>query len=157
MLRKPSGKNLHLYISGMEINKLVKTDFENYLDLMRQFRPIDTDITYDTFCQIYDKIFTNSEVYVARNDGKIVGSITVIYEQKFINNLAMYAHIEDVIVDTNYRKYKIGSSLLDYAKYQALKKKCYKCTLVCSPELSGFYQYNDFEEKGIHMTYLIDK
>lgn len=139
----------------MEINKLVKTDFENYLDLMRQFRPIDTDITYDTFCQIYDKIFTNSEIYVARNDGKIVGSITVIYEQKFINNLAMYAHIEDLIVDTNYRKYKIGSSLLDYAKYQALMKKCYKCTLGCSAELSGFYQYNDFEEKGIHMTYVI--
>ena len=139
----------------MEINKLVKTDFENYLDLMRQFRPIDTDITYDTFCQIYDKIFTNSEIYVARNDGKIVGSITVIYEQKFINNLAMYAHIEDVVVDTNYRKYKIGSSLLDYAKYQALEKNCYKCTLVCSPELSRFYQYNDFEEKGLHMTYAI--
>ena len=139
----------------MEINKLVKTDFQNYLDLMRQFRPIDSDITYDTFCQIYDKIFTNSEIYVARNDGKIVGSITVIYEQKFINNLAMYAHIEDVVVDTNYRKHKIGSSLLDYAKYQALMKKCYKCTLVCSAELSGFYQYNDFEEKGIHMTYVI--
>jgi GNAT superfamily N-acetyltransferase len=139
----------------MEINKLVKTDFQNYLDLMRQFRPIDTDITYDTFCQIYDKIFTNSEIYVARIDNKIIGSITVIYEQKFINNLAMYAHIEDVVVDTNYRKHKIGSSLLDYAKYQALEKNCYKCSLVCSPELSGFYQYNDFEEKGIHMTYVI--
>jgi glucosamine-phosphate N-acetyltransferase len=141
----------------MEINTLVKTDFENYLDLMRQFRPIDTDITYDTFCQIYDKIFTNSEIYVARLDGKIIGSITVIYEQKFINNLAMYAHIEDVVVDTNYRKHKIGSSLLDYVKYQAIRFQCYKCTLSCSRELSGFYQYNDFEEKGIHMTYLIDE
>jgi GNAT superfamily N-acetyltransferase len=139
----------------MEIDTLVKTDFQNYLELMRQFRPIDTDITYDTFCQIYDKIFTNSEIYVARIDNKIIGGITVIYEQKFIKNLAMYAHIEDVIVDTNYRKCKIGSSLLDYAKYQALEKNCYKCTLVCSPELSGFYQYNDFEEKGIHMTYVI--
>ena len=137
----------------MEINTLDKTDFQSYLDLMRQFRPIDTEITFDIFCKTYDKIFSNSEIYVARTDNKIIGSITVIYEQKFINNLAIYAHIEDVVVDMNYRSLKIGSSLLDYAKSKAKEKNCYKCTLVCSQKLSRFYSHNDFEENGIHMIY----
>lgn len=141
------------------INHLEKGDFKNYLDLMNQFRPVDTDMTFDNFCEMYDKIFTCGEIYVARDDNKIIGSITVIYEQKFIHHGAIYAHIEDVVVDNDYQNtgskkgLKIGSQLLEYAKQKSSEKNCYKCNLVCSEDLSLFYRKNQFEEKGIHMTY----
>jgi ribosomal protein S18 acetylase RimI-like enzyme len=134
---------------------LEKKDFKEYLNLMKQFRPIEKEITYDKFCEIYDKIFTSSEIYVARIDNKIIGSVTIIYEQKFINNSSIYAHIEDVIVDEEYRNLKIGTQLLDHAKKCSIEKNCFKCTLVCSKEVSTFYIKNNFEERGVNMSFLI--
>ena len=100
----------------MDIRKLEKNDYKNYLNLMNQFRPIQQNIDFDTFSNIYDQIFKSNEIYVALMDKNIIGSITVIYEQKFINNCALYAHIEDIIVDENFRNNKIGSKLLNYVK-----------------------------------------
>tara|TARA_B100000575_G_scaffold203114_1_gene164748 strand:+ start:2907 stop:3338 length:432 start_codon:yes stop_codon:yes gene_type:complete len=139
------------------INNLEKNDYQNYLNLMNQFRPIQNEITYELFCELYDKIFLSSDIYVYRLNNKIVGSIKVFYEQKFINNCALYAHVEDVIVDKNYRHLKIGSQLLDYVKTKAKEKDCFKCTLVCSEEVSKFYIKNQFEKRGIHMSFLIKK
>lgn len=140
------------------INRLEKGDFQNYLDLMNQFRPVETNMSFDKFSEMYDKIFTYGEIYVARYENKIIGSITVIYEQKFIHHGAIYAHIEDVVVDNDYQNtgskkgLKIGSRLVDYAKQKSSEKNCYKCSLVCSEDLSPFYVKKEFEEKGLHMT-----
>lgn len=144
---------------SIEINCLEKCDFQNYLDLMNQFRPVETDMSFDKFCEIYDKIFTYGEIYVARDENKIIGSITVIYEQKFIHHGAIYAHIEDVVVDIEYQStgskkgLKIGSQLIDYAKQKSMEKNCYKCTLACTEDISPFYRKKQFQEKGLHMTY----
>lgn len=139
------------------INNLEKNDYQNYLTLMNQFRPINNKISYELFCELYDKIFLSSEIYVARLNNKIIGSIKVFFEQKFINNCALYAHVEDVIVDEKYRHLKIGSQLLDYVKKKAVEKNCFKCTLVCSEEVKNFYLNNQFEKRGINMSFLIKK
>jgi GNAT superfamily N-acetyltransferase len=111
-------------------------------------------ISFEKFCEYYDIIFKNSEIFVARLNDKIVGSITIIYDQKFINNYALYAHIEDVVVDEDYRTLKIGSKLIEHVKNRCIEKNCRKCSLVCSKEISSFYLKNHFEEKGIHMTFI---
>ena len=68
------------------INNLEKNDYQNYLNLMNQFRPIQNNFSYELFGSLYDKIFLSSEIYVARLNNNIIGSIKVFYEQKFINN-----------------------------------------------------------------------
>lgn len=109
---------------------------------MRQFRPIEYEISFEKFCEIYDTVFKNSEIFVARIDNKIVGSIALIYDQKFINNYSLYAHIEDVVVDEKHRHLKIGRKLLDYAKNRLNGKNCAKCTLTCSKEISGLNPFS---------------
>lgn len=140
----------------MLIKKLSKNDFQKYIKLMKQFRPIDINLTKNDFENLYDKIFLNSEIYITELNENIVGSITIIYEQKFINNLSLYAHIEDVIVHQDYRNKKIGSALLEFAKNRAKEKGCFKCVLVCSEENSNFYLKNNFEKRGVCMSYLIN-
>lgn len=140
---------------SVQITILQKNDYADYLNLMRQFRPIDYTISFEQFCELYDIIFKNSEIFVARLNNKIVGSITLIYDQKFINNYSLYAHIEDVVVDENYRQLKIGSKLIEHVKNRATEKNCRKCTLTCSKEISSFYLKNHFEEKGILMTFTL--
>ncbi len=139
----------------MEIKILQKKDYLKYLNLIGQFRPINILIDQDKFDEIYNKIFLNSEIYVAFIDEKMVGSITVIYEQKFIHNLSIYAHIEDVIVDKSHRHMKIGSKLLDFVKQRAKEKKCFKLSLVCGDNVKQFYLTNNFEERGLNMSFLL--
>ena len=141
----------------MDIRKLEKNDYKNYLNLMNQFRPIQQNLDFDSFSNIYDQIFKSSEIYVALIEKNIIGSITVIYEQKFINNFALYAHIEDLIVDENFRNNKIGSKLLNYVKKKAFEKNCFKCTIVCNKDVANFYFKNNFEDRGLNMSYLIQK
>ena len=137
------------------IRLLQKTDFEHYISLINQFRPINMEITFEKFDEIYDIIFKSSEIYVACVDEKIVGSITVFYEQKFIHKLSVYAHIEDVIVDENKRHMKIGSAMLSYVKNITKQKGCFKCLLVCNENIKQFYLKNDFEERGLNMSFLL--
>ena len=59
------------------INNLEKNDFQNYLHLMNQFRPINKEISYELFCELYDKIYLSSEIYVVRLNNNIIGSINV--------------------------------------------------------------------------------
>ena len=141
----------------MNIRKLEKNDFHSYLGLISQFRPITVDIDQTKFNEIYEAIFNRgSEIYVAiDDDGKMLGSITVIYEQKFIHNLSVYAHIEDVIVDENHRHLRIGSKLLDFVKLISKDKNCFKLSLVCNENVKKFYAVNDFDERGINMSFLL--
>jgi len=94
------------------IRILKKTDCQEYINLISKFRPIDINITQEIFDKIYDKIFLNSIILVYLENNKIVGSITLIIEQKFIYNLGKIGHIEDVFVDNNYRNKGIGSDLI---------------------------------------------
>lgn len=137
------------------IRILKKNDCKEYINLIRKFRQIDINITQDIFNKIYDQIFLNSVILVYIESNKIVGSVTLIIEQKFIYNLSKIGHIEDVFVDNNYRNKGIGSKLIQKALEFSKEKGCYKVILVCNKETSNFYKYNKFEIRGLHMSYLI--
>ena len=40
---------------------------------------------------------------------KIIGTITTIIELKFIHGMSKVAHVEDFVVDSEYRKMKLGT------------------------------------------------
>ena len=137
------------------IRLLLKKDYEKYLQLINQFRPV-KNITFNDFCVQYDKIFnSNSKILIYEKDNKIIGSITLIIEFKIIYDLSKVCHIEDIIVDNNFRRMGIGSSLLNEVKRIAKDENCYKVTLVCNKDISLFYKKNDFEIRGNHMSQLL--
>ena len=51
-----------------------------------------------------------------KNSKKIVGSITVLIEEKLIHNFGKVAHIEDVVVDESMRGFGLGKKLLEIAE-----------------------------------------
>ena len=83
----------------------------------------------------------------------IKGAITVILEQKMIHSGKKVAHIEDVVVDSQWRNKKVGSKLLKYAVTYAKEKDCYKTILNCSEELIPFYARHGFTTKNVEMSY----
>ena len=83
----------------------------------------------------------------------IKGAITVILERKMIHSGKKVAHIEDVVVDSQWRCKKIGSELLKYAIKYAQDNDCYKTILNCSEELIPFYAKHGFTTKNVEMSY----
>lgn len=139
----------------MLYTKLERGDKDLYIDLMKNFRPLDINMTTEKFEEIYDKIFQSGCIIVCKEFQKIIGSITILLEYKFINNFAVYGHIEDVFVDENYRNKKIGKKLVEEAVNFCKEKKCFKISLNCNEKLKNFYSLNGFENRQINMSRLI--
>ena len=164
-------KIIKLFIYGNQdfiYRKLEKRDYKDYLILMNGFRPTDINISQDYFDKIYDSIMhsssntsnsnnssINNKIIICEYMGKIIGSITVLIEQKYINNFAKYAHIEDVFVDKDFRHMKIGSELIKESLKYCKDINVFKASLNCSDTLEKFYSMNNFEKRQINMSQLI--
>ncbi|MDR4510545.1 MAG: GNAT family N-acetyltransferase [Nitrososphaeraceae archaeon] len=116
---------------------------------------LDKNLILELYFAIKKK--SNSKIFVAILENKIVGSITTIIEQKFIHNGGKVCHIEDVVTRKGYEKMGIGSLLVKKAIEFAILENCYKVILSCSEQNFSFYQKNGFYKHEITMRLDIDK
>lgn len=90
-------------------------------------------------------------IFVAEEGGRIVGSITLLLEEKFIRGGSTAAHIEDVAVEKGAQGRGVGRMLVERALGEARGRGCYKTVLDCSEKLAGFYEKCGFERSGVCM------
>lgn len=88
----------------------------------------------------------NDIIYVAIHNGKIIGTATLLIQRKMIRNFSNAGFIEDVIVHRDYRRQKIGTSLIKLLIEEAKQANCYKIVLSCKKEITEFYKKIGFEE-----------
>ena len=73
-------------------------------------------------------------------EGRVIGTATILVENKLLHYGSCVGHIEDVVVDKNSRLSGVGKELVkacvDFGRY----KKCYKAILDCSKENIPFYE-----------------
>ena len=132
------------------IRKLTESDYNEYLFLIRQFRP--TTFTLEEFKNLLSIMNHNSTIWIVEHNNEIIGTATILYEYKFIHNIGKSAHIEDVCIDERYRNKGIGNFLINFVVDEAEKKNCYKIILDCNEKLENFYNKSGFEKKGIQMA-----
>ena len=90
------------YVHGL----LEKGDYyKNYLQLMNQLRPTNV-YSYSRFEKIFNEIQKDKKhnIFVIEEDNVIVGTVTIVLETKFIYEGERLGHIEDLVVDKDYRK-----------------------------------------------------
>ena len=142
-------------MSELIIRKIIETDLENgfleSLDNLRQTSNLEQSSVRDILKKILDN--ENHIIHVAELNGKIVGSTTLLIEQKFIHAGGFVGHIEDVVVNKEFEGQGIGMklvlSLLDVAK----ERKCYKTILNCENKLIPFYEKIGFKQKSTEMRF----
>ncbi|AYV82182.1 MAG: acetyltransferase GNAT family protein [Homavirus sp.] len=136
------------------IDTLKKTDYDKgFLQLLEKLTVVGADtITFEDFCKQYDRL--KNEVYVIRNrsTNRIVATGSIFIEHKFIRNLSSVAHIEDVVVDPEYRGHNLGKSIVNHLIGIAIDKGCYKVILDCSDNNIVFYEKCGFARKGVEMS-----
>ncbi|MEE8132733.1 MAG: GNAT family N-acetyltransferase [Nitrososphaerales archaeon] len=94
------------------------------------------------------------KIFVAIKDNKeVIGSITILMEQKFIHNGGRVGHIEDVVTRKGYESKGVGSALVRVALEYAQRMKCYKVILSCSEKNVPFYERIGFKKHETSMRY----
>ena len=96
---------------------------------------------------------TNHIIYVAIDNKKIVGSTTLLIEQKFIHDGGLVGHIEDVVVRKDYEGKRIGIKLVTSMLERAKEKNCYKTILDCKDDVKQFYERIGFKRESNGMRY----
>ena len=142
-------------MSELIIRKIIESDLENgfleSLDNLRQTSNLEQSSVRDILKKILEN--ENHIIHVAELNGKIVGSTTLLIEQKFIHEGGFVGHIEDVVVNKEFEGQGIGMklvlSLLDVAK----ERKCYKTILNCEDKLIPFYEKIGFKQKSTEMRF----
>jgi len=123
----------------------------NGLDMSRGFLETlsslaDADLTCDEAVKILrNRIRAGIVTYVARVDGQVVGTASLLVEDKFIHNGGRVAHIEDVATHRDFTKQGIGAALVHHATERARELGCYKAILNCAENLVPFYERLGFQ------------
>jgi glucosamine-phosphate N-acetyltransferase len=73
------------------------------------------------------------------DEGQVLGTTTLLVEQKFIHGGGLVGHIEDVAVRPGNEGRGVGSAVVKAAVQLAKENGCYKVILDCKPELVDFY------------------
>ena len=142
-------------MSEIKIRDIVESDIDNgFLESLDSLRNA-SDLNKDTAREILKKIIGNPDhiIHVAEVDGKVVGSTTLLIEQKFIHKGGKVGHIEDVVVSKEFEGRGIGIKLVTSLLEVAKAKNCYKTILDCKQELIPFYERIGFKQESNQMRY----
>jgi len=97
------------------------------------------------------RLKAGTQTFVAIIDGKVVGTVSLLVELKFLHAGGKVGHIEDVAVHANYRHRRIGSALMEHATQMAWKLGCYKVILNCFERVSPFYVQLGYKQHDVGM------
>jgi len=129
---------------------LSKNDYEQYFQLINEFRL--TNYTKEQFVHFLEEENKNIHIWVIEVNNELIASGTILYETKLIHNISLYAHIEDIIVSSKYRKKGYGLTLLTELVSVCKKNNSYKILLDCQEELIKFYESSGFKKNGSQMV-----
>jgi glucosamine-phosphate N-acetyltransferase len=150
------------------VRNIESDDYENgVVELLSQLTVIDkqgvTQQLFTEYCQrlqgnqwhktvvAFDTTYDSSVGYNIYSK-QVIGIATLLIEPKLIHNCSVVGHIEDVVVDKNYRGKGLGKRLIDRLTKDARNAGCYKVILDCSECNVPFYEKCGFTRHGVEMS-----
>jgi glucosamine-phosphate N-acetyltransferase len=134
-------------MTDIVIRKIQESDldggFLESLDSLRQASNLDKKKAKS----ILKKITSNPDhvIFVATQGKRVIGSTTLLIEQKFIHDGGKVGHIEDVVVSKEHQGKGIGEKIMLAALEYAKKQGCYKTILDCGNNVKPFYEKIGFK------------
>ena len=134
---------------------------KGYIQLLSQLSPTceTSDLGFNSACDFFLKNSETYHIYVIENTltNTIIASGTLLIEQKIIHNCSKVGHIEDIIIDQDYRGMKLGKRIIQHLVEKAKAIKCYKIILDCNEDNVEFYRKLGFETNSVHMAMYLPK
>ncbi|EXJ62856.1 glucosamine-phosphate N-acetyltransferase [Cladophialophora yegresii CBS 114405] len=142
---------------GYTIRPLRRSDYYGgFLPTLRVLTTVG-EPTLAEFNARYDFISSRNDTYyilvICDETATVVGTGAVIVERKFIHNMGLVGHIEDIAVAKNQQGKKLGLRIIQSLDAVAEKVGCYKSILDCSEANEGFYVKCGFKRAGLEMAH----
>lgn len=132
----------------MNVRELLIGDFElGLMNLLGQLT-VAPNIKFEDFVKQYIKLGHNTKIYVIEKEKKIIGYGSIYIDFKFYRNCKNIGHIEDIIIDKEFRGHGYSKFIIDRLLEFAKEKECYKIILNCIDGYTGFYQKMGFKLEG---------
>lgn len=154
--KKANFKNnvsIHNPGDDLVVRPLKISDYENgYMQLLSELTVIG-DVDKETFTKRFNKMKEcKNTYYIAviedKKLGQLVGTATLVIEQKFIHSASMRGRIEDVVVNSCCRGKQLGKLLVETMTLLGKSLGCYKMSLECKEENIVFYQSFGYKSDG---------
>ncbi|KAF2136627.1 uncharacterized protein K452DRAFT_322285 [Aplosporella prunicola CBS 121167] len=143
--------------AGYSVRPVQRADYHaGFLDVLRVLTTVGEvseakwDERFDWMTRRNDEYFL---VCVLDENKKVVGTGALIVERKFIHNLGLVGHIEDIAVAKDQQGKKLGLRIIQTLDHVAEKVGCYKTILDCSEANEGFYVKCGFKRAGLEMAH----
>lgn len=138
-------------LTQLEITELQPADlWHGFLETLASLS--DVDLTPEEALSILEsRRRAGVRTFVAREGAAVVGTATLIVEQKFIHCGGPVGHIEDVAVHRDHQRKGIGAALVRHATEEARKLGCYKVILNCFEDRVPFYEGLGFRTHDVGM------
>ncbi|KAL2202450.1 acyl-CoA N-acyltransferase [Sarocladium strictum] len=141
---------------GYTIRPLQRGDYaRGFLECLKVLSDVG-DVSKEQFEERFDWMSTNGKgvhfhVVIEYQD-RIVGTGAVIIERKFIHNLGIIGHIEEIAIDKNFQSKGLGLKLLASLSSVAKNVGAYKTILGTSLKNEPFYTRCGYEKGGSVMA-----
>jgi len=95
----------------------------------------------------------NYKIIIAedKENHNVIGTATLLIEQKFIHNGGKAGHIEDVVTRKGYEGKGVGMKIMKELIKIAKENDCYKVILDCDEKVIKFYEKIGFEKHSVMM------
>jgi len=97
----------------------------------------------DDYRQVFRKIgaLPGCELLVAEEQGEVIGTAMLVIVPNLSHNALPWAVVENVVVDSGYRRKGIGKLLMDEITARAKEAECYKVQLLSNKSRSEAHQF----------------
>lgn len=149
------------YLKKFSIEKIDDSNMTDYdiKNLMRILEQLSTGLNSNTeinTVQIKKLLASKSELnkkqlFVVRYEDRVVGTGSVLIEDKLLHNVSKVAHIEDIVIDSEYRGLGLARLLLNELVEYSKQQKVYKIILDASDNVKEFYEKLGFKRHSNSM------
>lgn len=114
------------------IREITDKDYKGLMTLYLQLHDNPMPEEASDLMALWERILHDKDhhIIVAEVDGKIVSSCICVIIPNLTHNGQPYAFVENVITDKAYRKQRLATTCLDYAREIAVRENCYKLMLL---------------------------
>ena len=128
---------ISLLPSDYTIRPVRRSDYQRgFLDVLRVLTTVG-EISVEQWNKRYDWIASRNDEYyllvVCDGTDRVVGTGSLIVERKFIHELGLVGHIEDIAVEKGQQGKKLGLRIIQALDYVAAQVGCYKVCYVQLP------------------------
>lgn len=137
----------------MEIRLAISEDIPTICQIIQQLTPGKLHDYREAVQKFESHILPSPDyfLWVAVVNGKVIGTAMMHLQHKLSYHCGTAAHLEDVVIDQEYRGRGIGEALVRCAIETAKERKCYKLMLTCFEKTAVYYGRLGFEKHDIGM------